>query len=192
MSEMMMDVFGVTKALPNLLTKDWSACTLRFKSSASTDSEDYEEVQPRVYAFTYDDFSSEVPAPSILIQPTQITGGVSHYVIYVNVVHPAVQEREIVDENPSGSGQFVYRDGTDFTDSGVRPELYRASLMLAEVVFESLLRLSSSETRLKNLSINPPSPYMSEFPYCSCTVELDFSYDIYPKKMSSTRLQELL
>ena len=192
MGEMMMDVFGVTKALTNLLTKDCESCTLRFKSSASTDSVDYEEVQPRVYAFTYDDFSSEIPAPSILIQPTRIMGGVIHYVIYVSVSHPAVQEREIVDENPSGSGQFVYRDGTDFTDAGVRPELYRASLMLAEVVFESLLKLSSSETRLKNLAINPPSPMMSEFPYCSCTVELDFSYDIYPKKMASTRLQELL
>ena len=192
MGEMMMDVFGVTKALTNLLTKDCESCTLRFKSSASTDSVDYEEVQPRVYAFTYDDFSSEIPAPSVLIQPTRIIGGVIHYVIYVSVSHPAVQEREIVDENPSGSGQFVYRDGTDFTDAGVRPELYRASLMLAEVVFESLLKLSSSDTRLKNLAINPPSPKMSEFPYCSCTVELDFSYDIYPKKMASTRLQELL
>ena len=192
MGEMMMDVFGVTKALTNLLTKDCSACTLRFKSSASTDSVDYEEVQPRVYAFTYDDFSSEIPAPSVLIQPTRIMGGVIHYVIYICVVHPAIMQCEMTDENPSGSGQFVYRDGTDFTDAGVRPELYRASLMLAEVVFESLLKLSSSDTRLKNLAINPPSPYMSEFPYCSCTVELDFSYDIYPKKMASTRLQELL
>ena len=192
MGEMMMDVFGVTKALTNLLTKECSACTLRFKSSASTDSVDYEEVQPRVYAFTYDDFSSEIPAPSILIQPTQITGGVIHYVIYVSVVHPAIMQCETTDENPSGSGQYVYRDGTDFTDAGVRPELYRASLMLAEVVFESLLKLSSSDTRLKNLAINPPSPMMIEFPYCSCTVELDFSYDIYPKKMASTRLQELL
>ena len=192
MGEMMMDVFGVTKALTNLLTKDCSACTLRFKSSASTDSVDYEEVQPRVYAFTYDDFSSEIPAPSVLIQPTRIMGGVIHYVIYICVVHPAIMQCEMTDENPSGSNQYVYRDGTDFTDAGVRPELYRASLMLAEVVFESLLKLSSSDTRLKNLAINPPSPYMSEFPYCSCTVELDFSYDIYPKKMASTRLQELL
>lgn len=192
MSEMMMDVFGVTKALTNLLTKDCAACTLRFKASASTDAENYAEVTPRVYAFTYDDFSSEIPAPSVLIQPTQIMGGVIHYVIYVCVVHPAVQQCEITEESPKGSWQFVYKDGTNFTDAGVRPELYRASLMLAEVVFESLLKLSSSDTRLKNLAINPPSPYMEEFPYCSCTVELDFSYDIYPKKMASTRLQELL
>lgn len=192
MSEMMMDVFGVTKALTNLLTRDCSDCTLRFKMSASTDAEDYAEVQPRVYAFTYDDFSSEIPAPSILIQPTQIENGSIHYVIYVCVVHPAIMQCEITEGNPKGSWQFVYKDGTNFTDAGVRPELYKASLMLAEVVFESLLKLSSSETRLKNLTINPPSPYMEEFPYCSCTVELDFSYDIYPKKMASTRLQELL
>lgn len=192
MSEMMMDVFGVTKALTNLLTRDCSACTLRFKASASTDAEDYAEVTPSVYAFTYDDFSSEIPSPSVLVQPTQIMGGVIHYVIYVCVVHPAIMQCEITDESPSGSNQYVYRDGTDFTDTGVRPELYRACLMLAEVVFESLLKLSSSETRLKNLVINPPSPMMDEFPYCSCTVELDFSYDIYPKKVSSTRLQELL
>ena len=192
MSEMLMDVFGVTKALTNLLTRDCSACTLRFKKSASTDAEDYAEVQPRVYAFTYDDFSSEIPAPSVLIQPTQIANGSIHYVIYVCVAHPAIQQCEITEENPKGSWQFVYEDGTNFTDAGVRPELYKASLMLAEVVFESLLKLSSSETRLKNLTINPPSPYMEEFPYCSSSVELDFSYDIYPKKMASTRLQELL
>lgn len=192
MSEMMMDVFGVTKALTNLLSRDCKNCSLRFKASASTDAEDYAEVTPSVYAFTYDDFSSEIPAPSVLIQPTQIANGVIHYVIYVCVAHPAIQQCEITEESPKGSWQFVYKDGTNFTDAGVRPELYKASLMLAEVVFESLLKLSSSETRLKNLTINPPSPYMEEFPYCSCTVELDFSYDIYPKKMASTRLQELL
>lgn len=192
MSEMMMDVFGVTKALSNLLSRDCKNCTLRFKSSASTNSEDYAEVTPSVYAFTYDDFSSEIPAPSVLIQPTQIANGSIHYVIYICVVHPAIMQCEITEESPKCSWQFVYKDGTEFIDAGVRPELYKASLMLAEVVFESLLKLSSSETRLKNLAINPPSPYMSEFPYCSCTVELDFSYDIYPKKMASTRLQELL
>ena len=192
MSEMMMDVFGVTKALTNLLTRDCSACTLRFKASASTDAEDYAEVQPRVYAFTYDDFSSEIPAPSVLIQPTQITGGVIHYVIYVCVVHPAIMQCEITDENPSGSNQYVYRDGTDFTDAGVRPELYKASLMLAEVVFESLLKLSSSDSRLQGLSITPPSPLMTEFPYCSCTVEFDFAYSVFSKKVGGTTLQELL
>ena len=186
------DVFGATEALKNLLVKDCASCTLRFKASASTDSEDYAEVQPHVYAFTYDTLSSEIPAPSVLIQPTNIADGVIHYVIYVCVVHPAVQECEIVDENPSGSHQYVYRDGTDFTDTGVRPELYLACLTLAEYVYESLLKLSSTDSRLHGLSITPPSPMMDEFPYCSCTVELDFSYSTFSKKVGGTRLQELL
>lgn len=192
MSEMIHDVFGVTEALKNLLIKDCASCTLRFKKSASTDAEDYEEVKPSVYAFTYDTLSSEIPAPSVLIQPTNIADGVIHYVIYVCVTHPAIQECEIVDEDPVGSRQYQYRDGTDFTDEGVRPELYRACLMLAEYVYESLLRLSSTDSRLHGLSITPPSPLMTEFPYCSCTVELDFTYSIFSKKVGGTRLQELL
>lgn len=186
------DVFGATKALKNLLTRDCESCTLRFKKSASTDADDYEEVKPVVYDFTYDTLSSEIPAPSVLLQPTNIADGVIHYVIYVCVVHAAVQEREIVDEVPSGSRHYEYRDGTDFTDAGVRPELYRACLMLAEYVYESLLRLSSTDSRLRGLSITPPSPLMTEFPYCSCTVEFDFAYSVFSKKVGGTTLQELL
>ena len=186
------DVFGATEALKNLLVQDCDSCTLRFKTSSSTDAEDYEEVKPSVYAFTYDTLSSEIPSPSVLIQPTSISDGVIHYVIYVCVVHPAVQECEITDEMPAGSRHYQYRDGTDFTDEGVRPELYRACLMLAEYVYESLLRLSSTDSRLRGLSITPPSPMMTEFPYCSCTVELDFSYNAFSKKVGGTRLQELL
>ena len=192
MSEMIHDVFGATKALKNLLTRDCASCTLRFKKSASTDAEDYEEMKPAVYAFTYDTLSSEIPAPSVLIQPTNIADGVIHYVIYVCVTHPAVQECEIVDEVPQGSRHYEYRDGTDFTDTGVRPELYRACLTLAEYTYESLLKLSSTDSRLHGLSITPPSPLMDEFPYCSCTVELDFSYSTFSKKVGGTRLQELL
>ena len=191
MSGIIRDVFGCSDAIYNYLTIKCADCTLRFKASSSVDSEDYVEITPQVYEFTFDD-SSEIPSPCVLVQPVNVTSNNVHFVLYISVAHGGIQECEITVENPPGSRMYVYRDGSDFTSDGVRRELYRACLTLQTFVFNAMLKLSSSDARIQNLVLNPPSPYMESFPACEGTVEFDMTYDTRTVAYASTRLQELL
>lgn len=191
MSGMIRDVFGCSDAIYNYLTQKCADCTLRFKASSSVEAEDYAEVTPQVYEFTFDD-ASEIPSPCVLVQPVNVTASNVHFVLFISVAHGGIQECEIVDEDPTGSRQYVYRDGTDFTSDGVRRELYRACMSLQTFVFNAMLKLSSSDARIQNLTLNPPSPYMESFPACEGTVEFDMSYDTRTVAYAGTRLQDLL
>lgn len=191
MSGMIRDVFGCSDAVFNYLTQKCEACTLRFKASSSLDADEYVEIKPKVYEFTFDD-SSEIPSPCVLIQPVTVTASNVHFVIYVSVAHGGIQECEIVDEMPAGSHHYQYRDGSDFTSEGVRRELYRACMSLQTFVFNALLKLSSSDARIQNLTLNPPSPFMENFPSCDGTVEFDMAYSTETVSYAGTRLQELL
>lgn len=191
MNGMIRDVFGCSDAIYNYLTQKCADCTLRFKASSSVEAEDYAEVTPQVYEFTFDD-ASEIPSPCVLVQPVSVTSSSVHFVLFISVAHGGIQEREIVDEDPAGSHQYVYRDGTDFTSDGVRRELYRACMGLQTFVFNAMLKLSSSDARIQNLTLNPPSPYMESFPACEGTVEFDMAYDTRTVAYAGTRLQDLL
>lgn len=191
MSGIIRDVFGCSDAIYNYLTQKCAECTLRFKASSSLEVEDYVEITPKVYEFTFED-PSEIPSPCILVQPVTVTSSNVHFVLYISISHAAIQEREIVDEVPAGSRQYQYRDGSDFTSAGVRRELYRACMTLQTFVFNALLKLGSSDARIQNLTLNPPSPYMENFPSCDGTVEFDMSYSTQTVSYGGTRLQELL
>ena len=201
------DVFGITDKIYNYLSEKCAACTLRWKTSASTDPADYEEAKPTVYEFVYD--GEEIPdGPSILLQTTNINPSQIHYVIYVSCAHAAVQECEKADAIEGEENKFKYRtetippeeegeEGTEipatgFTSDGVRRELYKVTLMLGQYVFESLMRMQNDGMQIQNLSLIPPSAFMQEFPYCSATCEFDVLYNSMPKAVATTRLQELL
>ena len=191
MSGIIRDVFGCSDAIYNYLTQKCGDCTLRFKASSSLEVEDYVEITPQVYEFTFED-ASEIPSPCVLVQPVTVTSSNVHFVLYISVAHGGIQECEIVDENPEGSRHYQYRDGSEFTSDGVRRELYRACMTLQTFVFNSMLKLSSSDARIQNLTLNPPSPYMEMFPSCEGTVEFDMAYSTQPVAYAGTRLQELL
>lgn len=201
------DVFGLTQKIYDYLTEKCQYCRLRWKTSASTDPADYEEANPKVYAYTFDD--EEVPeTPSVLIQTTNINPTQIHYVVYVSCAHAAVQECEKADAIEGEKNKFKYRtetippeeeggEGTEipatgFTSDGVRRELYKVTLMLGQYVFESLMRMQNDGMQIQNLSLIPPSAFMQEFPYCSATCEFDVLYNSMPKAVATTRLQELL
>lgn len=186
------DVFGVSDALFAYLTQKCADCTLRFKASSSLDKDDYQEITPRVFLYTFDDDTTEIPSPCVLIQPTLINQQSIHYVLYISVAHPAIQECEIVDEVPAGSRHYQYRDGSEFTSDGVRRELYRACLMLENFIFFQMMQWRGDGKLIQNLVANPPSPFMENFPACECTVEFDFTYETRTSTYAGTRLQELL
>jgi hypothetical protein len=201
------DVFGITDKIYKYLSEKCAACTLRWKTSTSTDPAEYGEAKPTVYAFTFDD--EEIPdTPSVLIQTTNINPSQIHYVIYVSCAHAAVQECETVDAIEGEENKYTYRTetippeeeggegaevpATGYTSDGVRRELYKVTLMLGQFVFESLMRMGNDGARIQNLSLIPPSAFMQEFPYCSCSLEFDALYESMPKAVATTRLQELL
>lgn len=186
------DVFGVTDAIFERLVVATAQTTLRYKESASPDCESYKEVKPTVYKYTYETDSDELPAPTVLIQPTTVSDGSISYVLFVNVAHPSIVDVEITDEVPPGSHHYQYRDGTDFTSDCVRAELYRACLMLGNEVYKTVMRMQFNGVQISSVKLTPPSPMMSEFPFCSCIVEFTAKYSEHPVKVGGTRLQDLL
>ena len=193
-------VFGITDIIYNYLTSACESCTLRWKKSDSTDAQDYEEAKPMVYKYVYD--GEYVPSgATVLLQTTRISPDSIHYVVYVSCCHPAVQECEIADPVEGETNSYEYRtDEVDnesvpakgFSSDGVRRELYRVTLMLADYVFTSLMRMSMDSMRMQGLSLIPPSAYMQEFPYCSASIEFDALYLSKPAAMVGTELSDLL
>lgn len=193
------DIFGITDAIYNYLSAACEGCTLRWKKSDSTDAQDYEEVKPTVYEYTFDD--ANLPSgPSVLIQTTRVNPDSIHYVMYISCYHPAVQECEIADRQENTD---IYKYRTDETDNqtvpardyssgGVRRELYRVTLMLADYVFTSLMRMGIDSARLQGLTMIPPSAYMQSFPECDCTIEFDAVYVSKPVAIVGTELSDLL
>ena len=157
-----------------------------------------------VYGSVYD--GEEIPVgPSILLQTTRITPENIHYVIYISVVHSAVQECEKADLVEGAENEYTYRTetvveegqdveipATGFTSDDVRRELYRVTLMLGDYVFRMLMQMGNSKARITNLTLVPPSAYMQEFPYCSCSLEMDVSYISKPTAVVNTELFDLL
>lgn len=194
------NVFGITDAIYSHLSAACESCTLRWKRTDSTEADAYAEVKPEVYEYTYD--GEEIPdGPSVLIQTTRISPDSIHYVVYVSCCHPAVQECEMADPVEGETNSYEYRtDEVDnesvpakgFSSDGVRRELYRVTLMLADYVFTSLMRMSMDSMRMQGLSLIPPSAYMQEFPYCSASIEFDALYLSKPAAMVGTELSDLL
>ena len=194
------NVFGITDAIYGHLSAACEACTLRWKRTDSTEADDYAEAKPTVYEYTYD--GEEIPdGPSVLVQTTRISPDSIHYVIYLSCCHPAVQECEKADPVEGETNRYVYRtddvDGEsvpakDFSSDGVRRELYRVTLMLADYVFTALMRMSMDCMRMQGLTLIPPSSYLQEFPYCSASIEFDAAYISKPAAMVGTDLVDLL
>lgn len=197
------NIFGITESIVSYLSEQCNICTLRWKSSSSTEPADYAEVRPKVYAYTFDG-DGEIPdSPSVLIQTTRITPDSIHYVVYLSVVHSAILEAEKVDPVEGTQDQFKYRTetveeegqevpATGYTSDGVRRELYKITLMLSDFVFTALMRMGNQCAEIRNLNLTPPSAFMQEFPYCSATIEFDAQYHTRPVSVVGTSLQDLL
>ena len=85
----MFNVISLTDFIRDELEKELEKTTFRWKSSDSTDPDEYRENKPCVCAYTYDDediTSDGFPThtPSVLVQPISENGGHSHLVQNIN------------------------------------------------------------------------------------------------------------
>lgn len=178
----MFNVLTLTEYITDALAERMSKVTFRWKSSESPESEDYHEVKPFVEGFTYDDTTEDgwpTHTPSILVQPVSESGGVWHFVVFICVVHPAIQEIEKTVPLEGKDGIYVHRDSIHYDainidgGDGCRKELYRTALLLTEQVALALKRISNTDASIQNIDTSAPSPILPEFPYCSGVVEFD-------------------
>ena len=156
--------------------------TLRWKNSDSTD--EYAEAKPKVYAFTYDDLSEDMPlhTPSILVQVLSLDDeGVAEFLVHCCVCNPALQDKEITHSVKDNPDLYEYDTGDDISSSHIRSELYRVCLMLGEQVYLAIKRMGNCNQNISNVELQPPSPYLAEFPYAQCTVS--FTSEIVQKSM---------
>lgn len=190
----MFNVLTLTEYITNALSERMSKVTFRWKSSESPEYEDYHEVTPFVEGFTYDDTTEEgwpTHMPSILVQPISESGGVWHFVVFVCVVHPAIQEIEKTDPLEGKDGIYVHRDSIHYDGEGCRKELYRTALLLTEQVALALKRISNTNASVKNIDTSAPSPMMPDFPYCTGVVEFDAPLSQAASRID-TKLESLL
>ena len=190
----MFNVITLTDFIRDELAKRIEKTTFRWKRTDSLDKEEYNEVKPTVLAYTYDDLNEDgypTEMPSILIQPVSEEGGEWHYVVFVCVVHPSIQEIEKTDEIKGESGVYKHRDSADYDSFGAKKELYKTALLLTEQVALALKRIGSTNASLSNIVTNAPSPLLPDIPYCSGVVEFDARI---PQTASTidTRIRELL
>ena len=196
----MFNVLTLTEYITNALSERMSKVTFRWKSSDSPEYEDYHEVKPFVEGFTYDDTTEDgwpTHTPSILVQPISESGGAWHFVVFICVAHPAIQEIEKTVPLEGKDGIYVHRNSVEYdsinTDGGdgCRKELYRTTLLLTEQVAITLKRIANTNAALSNIKTSAPSPMIPDFPYCTGVVECDASLSQAASRVG-TKLESLL
>lgn len=196
----MFNVLTLTEYITNALSERMSKVTFRWKSSESPEYEDYHEVKPFVEGFTYDDTTEDgwpINTPSVLVQPISESGGTWHFVVFICVVHPAIQEIGKTVPLEGKDGIYVHRDSIHYDSinvdggEGCRKELYRTALLLTEQVALALKRISNTNASVKNIDTSAPSPMMPDFPYCTGVVEFDAPLSQSASRIN-TKLESLL
>lgn len=160
---------------------------IRWKSSENT--QEYIESKPKVYVFTYDDLNGEYPldTPSVLVQVLSIDDtGTCAFCVYCCVCNPAYQGKELTEPIEGSNGMYKYSDDDSIDSSCVRSDLYKACLMLGERVFFALKRMSNDDESISDVILETPNPYMSEFPYCECTVKFNTSLSMVGSKINTS------
>lgn len=174
------------------LQQSMDGVCLRWKASSETG--EYIEATPTVYAYTYDDMEGEMPlrTPSILVQCTSMDGnGNAEFVIHCAVCNPARQDRETA-ADPDGDGIYYYSRSPRYTSAGVRSELYRAALLLGESVLYAIQKMADNGEPIKEIILNTPSPYMELFPYCECAITFTCNVAADIRGRNGSRLCEML
>ena len=192
----MFNVLSLTDFIRDELDRELSKTTFRWKSSDSTNPEEYGENKPCVCAYTYDDediTSDGLPAhtPSVLVQPIAEKDGIWHFVVFCCCAHPAVQDIEKTVPVEGKQGVYKHIDSPEYDSLGCRRELFKATLLLTEQVALTLKRIGNNNADIKNVVTNCPSPMMPDFPYCSGTVEFDARISQTTEKIN-TKLASLL
>ena len=190
----MFNVLTLTDYIRDELAKRIEKTAFRWKRTDSLDKDEYNEVKPTVLAYTYDDLNADgYPSemPSILIQPVSEEGGEWHYVVFVCVVHPAIQAVEQTVPVEGMPGVYKHRDSADYDSFGAKKELYKTALLLTEQVALALKRIGNTNAALSNIVTNAPSPLLPDLPYCSGTVEFDARISQTASTID-TRIRELL
>jgi hypothetical protein len=170
----MFSILTITESITAELQDHLNHTCFRWKDSDSTTS--YAETKPQVYAFTYDELSGTAPlhTPAILVQIISIDStGLASYIVHVCVSYPSIQDKEITSKVEGHDNLYQYGNSDSITSAGTRSELYKAALLLGEQVYNILGKMSNTDFRIRNLSLQTPSPYMEQFPYCDCTVNFD-------------------
>lgn len=189
----MYSILLITEKIQSELQKRMDALTFRWKGS--DDTSDYVEQKPKVYAFTYDDLSNDMPmyTPSVLIQIMNVDdSGLASFLIHVCVCNPAKQDKEITEPIEGTDNVYKYNDGDDIDSAGVRSELYRACLMLGEQVYLAIKKMGNdSDTSISNVNLDTPNPYLQNFPYCECTVSFNYGCNQAVSKIN-TKLWDML
>jgi hypothetical protein len=99
--------------------------------------------------------------------------GLASYIVHICVSYPSIQDKEITTPIEGQTNVYTYGTGDNIDSSGTRSELYKAALLLGEQVYNILGKIANTDFRIRNLSLQTPSPYMESFPYCDCTVSFD-------------------
>lgn len=192
----MFNIISLTDFIRDELDRELEKTTFRWKSSDSTDPDEYGENKPCVCAYTYDDediTSDGLPAhtPSVLVQPIAEKDGTWHFVVFCCCAHPAVQDIEKTVPVEGSQGVYKHLDSPEYDSLGCKRELLKAALLLTEQVALTLKRIGNNNADIKNVVTNCPSPLLSDFPYCSGTVEFDARLSQTTAKIN-TKLASLL
>ena len=192
----MFNIISLTDFIRDELEMGLEKTTFRWKSSDSTDPDEYGENKPCVCAYTYDDediTSDGLPAhtPSVLVQPIAENGGAWHFVVFCCCAHPAVQDVEKTVPVEGRQGVYKHIDSPEYDALGCKRELFKAALLLTEQVASTLKRIGNNNADIKNVVTNCPSPMMPDLPYCSGTVEFDARISQTTAKIN-TKLASLL
>ena len=192
----MFNIISLTDFIRDELERELSKTTFRWKSSDSTDPNEYGENKPCVCAYTYDDediTSDGLPAhtPSGLVQPISEENGTWHFVVFCCCAHPAVQGIEKTVPVEGRQGVYKHIDSPEYDALGCKRELFKATLLLTEQVALTLKRIGNNNADIKNVVTSCPSPMMPDFPYCSGVVEFDARLSQTTAKIN-TKLSSLL
>ena len=192
----MFNIISLTDFVRDELERELSKTTFRWKSSDSTDPNEYGENKPCVCAYTYDDediTSDGFPAhtPSVLVQPIAEKDGMWHFVVFCCCSHLAVQDIEKTVPVEGRQGVYKHIDSPEYDSLGCKRELFKATLLLTEQVAMTLKRIGNNNADIKNVMTSSPSPLLVDFPYCSGTVEFDARISQTTSKIN-TKLASLL
>ena len=192
----MFNIISLTDFVRDELERELAKTTFRWKSSDSTDPDEYGENKPCVCAYTYDDediTSDGFPmhTPSVLVQPIAEKDGMWHFVVFCCCAHPAVQDIEKTVPVEGKQGIYKHIDSPEYDALGCKRELFKATLLLTEQVALTLKRIGNNNADIKNVVTNCPSPLLPDFPYCSGTVEFDARLSQTTAKIN-TKLASLL
>ena len=192
----MFNVISLTDFVRDELERELSKPTFRWKSSDSTNPDEYGENKPCVCAYTYDDediTSDGFPAhtPSVLVQPIAEKNGTWHFVVFCCCAHPGVQDIEKTVPVEGRQGVYKHIDSPEYDSLGCRCELFKSTLLLTEQVALTLKRIGNNNADIKNVVTNAPSPLLPDFPYCSGVVEFDARISQTASTIN-TRIRELL